>query len=51
MSIYEIFAQHEIATELAKISSWMDAHVEILDWVKLNIQRKKAPKWFSLTAP
>ncbi len=32
MSIYEIFAEHEIATELNKISNWLDTHTEALDW-------------------
>ena len=40
MSIYEISAQHEIAQELGKISRWMDAHDEILNWVEADIQRK-----------
>lgn len=40
MSIYEIFAKHEIATELGKISVWMDTHTEILDWVETDIQRQ-----------
>lgn len=40
MSIYEIFAKHEIAIELGKISAWMDTHPEILDWVETDIQRK-----------
>ena len=40
MSIYEIFAKHKIADELIKISSWLDAHTEVLDWVEANIQRK-----------
>ena len=29
MSIYEIFARHEIADELFKISNWLDAHTEV----------------------
>jgi IS5 family transposase len=40
MSINEIFAKHEIADELGKISAWMDAHSEILDWAEADIQRK-----------
>lgn len=40
MSIYEIFAKHEIADELMKISNWLDAHAEVLDWVEADIQRK-----------
>jgi transposase, IS5 family len=40
MSIYEIFADHEIATELNKISNWLDTHTEVLDWVEADIQRK-----------
>ena len=32
MSIYEIFAKHEIADELFKISNWLDTHTEVLDW-------------------
>ena len=40
MSIYEIRAQHEIASELGKISGWMDAHPEILNRVEANFQRK-----------
>lgn len=37
MSIYEIFAQHEIADELIKISNWLDAHTGSLDWVEADI--------------
>jgi len=40
MSIYEIYSKHEIATELIKISSWLDAHLEVLDWAEADIQRK-----------
>ena len=40
ISIYEIFAKYEIADELFKISSWLDAHTEVLDWVEADIQRK-----------
>ena len=40
MSIYEIFAKHKIADELIKISNWLDAHPEVLDWVERDIQRK-----------
>lgn len=40
MSIYEIFAKHKIGDELIKISSWLDAHTEVLDWVEADIQRK-----------
>ena len=31
MSIYEIYAKHEIADELFKISNWLDTHTEVLD--------------------
>ena len=40
MNIYEIPSTHEIARELGKISGWMDAHPEILNWVETDIQRK-----------
>lgn len=40
MSIYEIFGNHQIATELIKISNWLDADPEVLDWVEADIQRK-----------
>ena len=40
MSIYEILTKHKIADELDKISSWLDAHTEVLDWVEADIQRK-----------
>lgn len=40
MSIYEISVNHEIAHELGKISGWMDNHLEILNWVEADIQRK-----------
>ena len=40
MSIYEIYAKHEIADELMKISNWLDAHIEVLDWAEADIQRK-----------
>ncbi len=35
----EIFAKHAITDELRKISGWMDAHGEILDWVESDIRR------------
>jgi IS5 family transposase len=40
MSIYEIPSTHEIAQELGKISGWMDAHLELLNWAEADIQRK-----------
>jgi hypothetical protein len=40
MSIYESPSTHEIAQELGKIPEWMDAHLEILNWVEADIQRK-----------
>lgn len=36
MSIYEIYAEHEIADELMKISNWLDAHIKVLDWAEAN---------------
>lgn len=40
MSIYEIFAAHEIGQELKAISEWLDRHVDVLDWVEQDVQRK-----------
>ena len=40
MSIYETFAEHAIGQELKAISEWLDRHVEVLDWVEKDIQRK-----------
>ncbi|CAG9932046.1 transposase [Candidatus Nitrotoga arctica] len=40
ISIYETFAEHEIGQELKAISEWLDRHVEALDWVEKDIQRK-----------
>ena len=40
MSICEIFAKHETADVLKKISNWLDAPIEVLDWVEADIQRK-----------
>ena len=40
MNLYETFAEHEIGQELKAISEWLDRHVEILDWVEQDIQRK-----------
>lgn len=40
MSINEIFAKHAIAGELGKISVWLDAHSEILNWAEADIQRE-----------
>ena len=39
MSIYEIFAQHEIGQELKAISAWLDRHLDVLDWAQQDIQR------------
>lgn len=38
-SIYEIFASHELAQELKRISEWLDGHAEILDWVEADLQK------------
>jgi len=40
MSIYEAFSKHEIGQELKAISDWLDAHIEVLDWVSADIQRE-----------
>jgi len=40
ISIYETFVGHEIGQELKAISEWLDRHVEALDWVEKDIQRK-----------
>ena len=40
MSIYEAFSKHEIGQELKAISDWLDSHVEVLDWITEDIQRK-----------
>jgi IS5 family transposase len=40
ISIYETFAEHAIGQELKAISEWLDCHVEALDWVEKDIQRK-----------
>ncbi|MCB1936635.1 MAG: hypothetical protein KDF59_11900 [Nitrosomonas sp.] len=40
MSICEIFAKHETADVLKKISNWLDAPIEVLDWVEADIQLK-----------
>ena len=39
MCIFEILANHEIGCELGKISKWLDAHTEVLDWAETDIQR------------
>lgn len=41
MSRYEAFAEHEIGQELKTISEWLDRHVEVLEWVADDIQRKR----------
>ncbi|HED14815.1 MAG TPA: hypothetical protein ENI62_14380, partial [Gammaproteobacteria bacterium] len=33
VSIFDPFAQHEIGRELAAMSAWLDAHLEVLDGV------------------
>jgi IS5 family transposase len=40
MSIYETFAEHEIGRELKAISSWLDRHINLLEWAEQYIQRK-----------
>ena len=40
MSIYEAFSKHEIGQELKAISDWLDANIEVLDWVSTDIQRE-----------
>lgn len=32
-SIFELFAEHEIARELKGMSEWLDAHPQLLEWV------------------
>ena len=48
MSIYEIFAKHKIADELIKISNWLDAHPETLDWVESEHPMKRSESHRSL---
>lgn len=33
VSIFEVFAPHDIGRELSAMSSWLDEHREVLDWV------------------
>lgn len=40
ISIYETFAEHAIGQELKALSEWLDRHIEALDWVEKDIQRK-----------
>lgn len=44
MSIYEILAKHEIADKLKKISNWLDAHTEVLDWAEADTYNVKILK-------
>lgn len=38
VSIFDQFAQHDIGRELAAMSAWLDAHVEVLDWVANDLR-------------
>ena len=40
MSINETFSEHDIGQELEAISGWLDQHLDLLDWVEKDIQRK-----------
>ena len=41
ISIYEAFSKHEIGRELKAVSDWLDAHIEVLDWVSTDVQRER----------
>jgi IS5 family transposase len=38
VSIFDQFAQHDIGRELAGMSAWLDAHLNVLDWVAKDLK-------------
>ena len=38
VSIFDQFAQHDIGRELAGMSAWLDAHIEVLEWVAKDLR-------------
>ncbi len=52
MSIFDQFARHEIGRELAGMSAWLEAHLEVLDWVAgdLGLSSVKATGRRGMTA-
>jgi IS5 family transposase len=44
VSIFDQFAPHDIGRELAGMSAWLDAHLNVLDWVAKDL------KWSSVKA-
>ena len=43
-SIFESFSEHEIGLELKAISTFLDRHVEVLDWVAADLRVKAVQK-------
>ncbi len=39
-SIFDLFCDHEIGLEFKSISGFLDRHVQILDWVSVDLQVK-----------
>ena len=52
VSIFDQFAQHEIGRELAAMSAWLDAHLEVLDGVAKDLRGPsvKATGRYGMTA-
>ncbi len=38
VSIFDQFAEHEIGQELAKMSQWLDAHPEVVEWINKELR-------------
>ena len=43
-SIFDSFSEHEIGLELKVISAFLDRHVEVLDWVSVDLRMKSVKK-------
>lgn len=39
-SIFDHYAEHEIGTELKAMSDWLDAHLDLLDWVEADVKQR-----------
>lgn len=41
-SIFDQYAAHEIGAELAAMSDWLDANLDLLDWVAADVKQRNA---------
>jgi IS5 family transposase len=39
-SLFDHYAEHEIGTELKAMSDWLDANLDLLDWVEADVKQR-----------